>query len=95
MLNPGLKDGREAMPTDTTVTVTTPQALPNTLCLVCSGSQEFKEQPTTSAQITDPCWNPSGSTTFLTDDVTSRDLTKYCVPNNGMKSCFGFQTLTF
>ena len=78
------KDGRETQPADDAVTTTTVQALPNTLCLVCSGAQEFIEQPLTAAQITDPCWNPSGSTYFLTDDVTAADPTKYCVPNNGL-----------
>ena len=53
-------------------------------CIVCSGSQEFKSQPTQSSQITDPCWNPSGSTVWKTDDVTARDINKFCVPNNGL-----------
>ena len=53
-------------------------------CIVCSGSQEFKSQPTQSAQITDPCWNPSGSTVWKTDDATARDINRFCVPNNGL-----------
>ena len=51
---------------------------------MCSGSQEFKSQPKQSAEITDPCWNPSGSTVWATDDVTARDVNRYCVPNNGL-----------
>ena len=53
-------------------------------CIVCSGSEEFKSQPKQSAEITDPCWNPSGSTVWATDDVTARDPNRYCVPNNGL-----------
>lgn len=84
-------DGREAEPSDLTTrqtnqqpTTEAVQSTPFTLCLVCNGAQEFSAQPTTAADITDPCWNPSGSSVFKTDDVTARDINKYCVPNNGM-----------
>ena len=84
-------DGREAAPSDLSTrqtneqpTTEAVQSTPFTLCLVCNGAQEFAAQPTTAADITDPCWNPSGSSVFKTDDVTARDINKYCVPNNGM-----------
>ena len=84
-------DGREAAPSDLTTrqtnkqpTTEAVQSTPFTLCLVCNGAQEFSAQPTSAADITDPCWNPSGSSVFKTDDVTARDINKYCVPNNGM-----------
>ena len=84
-------DGREPTPSDYTSrlanlqpTTEAVQSTPFTLCIVCSGSQEFKSQPTQSSDITDPCWNPSGSTVWKTDDVTARDVNKYCVPNNGL-----------
>ena len=84
-------DGREAAPSDLATrrtneqpTTEAVQSTPFTLCLVCNGAQEFSAQPTSAADITDPCWNPSGSSVFKTDDVTARDINKFCVPNNGM-----------
>ena len=84
-------DGRESKPADndsrskdkipTQVTV---QAAPYTLCLVCHGSQEFKEQPKTSNQIQFDCWNAADSARFETDEESQRNPAKYCTPNNGL-----------
>jgi len=94
-------DGREAAPSDLATrqtneqpTTEAVQSTPFTLCLVCTGAQEFTAQPTTAADITDPCWNPSGSSVFKTDDTTARDINKYCVPNNGMCSTTTWQYKT-
>ena len=79
-------DGREDEPatTVTEVTTTTVQEQPYTRCLVCHDSQEFLSPPSASNQISSPCWNPSGSSTFETDAEANMDPRKFCRPANGL-----------
>merc|ERR1719223_2363074 len=68
--------------TDAAVSTTSIQVQTETRCLVCHGSQEFANYPSQAAEITMPCWNPSGSNSFRTDTTTSLDPTKYCIPSD-------------
>ena len=61
----------------------TPQQTPNTLCVVCSESQEFPSHPSKSNEVTIPCWNPSGASSITTDSDSMRNPKKFCMPNNG------------
>ena len=47
-----------------------------------------------SSQITDPCWNPSSSSSFKTDDITARNPNFYCQPVNGQCVTETFQYST-
>ena len=68
--------------TDAAVSTTSIQVQTETRCLVCHGSQEFSNYPSQAAEITMPCWNPSGSNSFQTDTTASLDPTKYCIPSD-------------
>ena len=76
-------DGREDDPSTKVLTITPIQETPYTRCLICHGTQEFKTPPAQSSEITDPCWNPSGSTLYKTDLQATLDPRKYCIPPNG------------
>ncbi|CBY08581.1 unnamed protein product [Oikopleura dioica] len=68
--------------TDAAISTTSIQVQTETRCLVCHGSQEFTSYPSQAAEITMPCWNPSGSNSFQTDVTASLDPTKYCIPSD-------------
>ena len=42
----------------------TAQTAAELLCVVCSQIEQFKSHPTKTSDITNNCWNPSGSSTF-------------------------------
>ena len=79
-------DGREDAPAAsvTVATTTTFQEQSYTRCLVCHGSQEFLSPPSAANQITDPCWNPSGSSVFATTLKATKDPRQYCQATNGL-----------
>ena len=78
-------DGREddVSSTATALTITPVQSTPYTRCLICHGTQEFRTPPAIASEITMPCWNPSGSTIYPTDDEATMDPRKYCKPTHG------------
>ena len=78
-------DGREddVSSTETALTITPYQQTPYTRCLICHGTQEFQTPPAIASEITIPCWNPSGSTSFDTDFEATLDPRKYCKPAHG------------
>ena len=89
-------DGREDAPGTSVTTASTlkPQEMPYTRCLVCHGSQEFLTPPSAANQISDPCWNPSGSSIFSTTAEATMDPRLYCQPANGFCSTTTWQYST-
>lgn len=90
-------DGREdkAETSSTTLSIVPVQETSYTRCLICHGTQEFRSPPLVSSEVTDNCWNPSGSTAYDTDLDATLDPLKYCKPTNGFCSTTTWQYSTY
>jgi hypothetical protein len=82
-----ISDGREAdagLISTGAVTTTAVQTKDYTLCIKCHKAQEFPTPPIKSSDITNSCWNPSGSSSIATDMTSQKDPKKYCTAQTGI-----------